>query len=367
MQTVQAQRLVAFPSIGEFRKVIKAVTDGCKFHNLARRPVLDFVGTTKLHGTNAAVVLHRGGEVYAQSRYNVLSEELDNFGFNEFVQSTKREWQRLMEDLLALPEYSNADTIVLYGEWAGGNIHPDIAIAGLPYMFALFKLKTQVAGMVKVDGKEVPGFVSTYHRVTDLKELVRTRIHTSENKYFANTVFATTQFASWAVTIDFNSPKEVQNILADLTNAVEMKCPAGLFFGREGVGEGIVYHIDGDTSGIPFRTDNLMFKVKGQKHSDTNVKTLARVDLEKVKGAREFAEMVATEHRFEKGIDYIKQTHGDPANAVIVKADIGEFIRWVIRDSIKEQGDTMVANALVEKDVMSSIAIMAKTWFLSKY
>jgi hypothetical protein len=127
--------------------------------------------------------------------------------------------------------------------------------------------------------------------------------------------------------------------------------------GSYGVGEGIVWTC---TSKIPgFRTDDLVFKVKGQKHSDSKVKVLAPVDVEKVNNIKAFVDYVITDHRLEKGIENLKQQGLD-----IDIVNTGPFLKWVGNDVIKEETDTLQASGLNSKEVMGAVSKAARDWFI---
>ena len=46
---------------------------------------------------------------------------------------------------------------------------------------------------------------------------------------------------------------------------------------------------------------------------------------------------------------------------------LGDFLRWIVKDIMKEETDVLVANNLEPKDVNSSISNIARTWFLNKW
>ena len=69
--------LTAFPSIPQFRDVIKQIQKQAQ-HHVVSAPTVPSKGSIKLHGTNAAVVLGLDGEVYAQSRERVITPLSDN-------------------------------------------------------------------------------------------------------------------------------------------------------------------------------------------------------------------------------------------------------------------------------------------------
>ena len=138
--------------------------------------------------------------------------------------------------------------------------------------------------------------------------------------------------------------------------AVEEECPVGKAFGNSGTGEGIVWKCDTEKGTI-------RFKVKGEKHSSSKVKTLAPVDTEKLNSVREFAEYAVTESRLEQGIEKVFTS----INEEIDIKKLGNFLKWIANDVIKEELDTLKDNGLEPKDVTSAISNIARNWFLNKW
>ncbi len=242
-----------FPSINQFRNVVSYVRQKAGFMGLdeagepmynpaPKYPKLSFTGTVKLHGTNAAIVYSPNGTYY-QSRQRVLTPEQDNAGFMAHMEQHK-------DAVIALGYYlglvNNVDdlnhTIVVYGEWCGGNIQNGVAICKLPKMFVIFG--------ITVDGE----WVQVPHSLS----------------YASASIGNIRSFRTYEIDIDFEHPELAQNQLAVLTEEVEKCCPVGKELGVEGVGEGIVWRCATDTS------PEYWFKVKGEKHSASKVKVLAR-------------------------------------------------------------------------------------------
>ena len=87
-------------------------------------------GTVKIHGTNAAVALNCStGEMYTQSRNRLISIEDDNAGFAQYVYTNRDFYRDALEE--AKKRVPDAVTILIYGEWAGGNIQKGVAITGV--------------------------------------------------------------------------------------------------------------------------------------------------------------------------------------------------------------------------------------------
>lgn len=332
---------IAFPSINQFRHVVQHVRRKASFiglddagepiYNLAAKaPTLTFIGTVKLHGTNAAVVFTPEG-VQFQSRERVLTWEQDNAGFYAHMSQHTTE---LADLYVAVAEKAGVygtctNTIAVYGEWCGGNIQKGVAITGLPKMFVIFA--------IKVNGEWIS-------------------MDTTKLTNEAASIYSIEQFDDYVITIDFEQPETAQNILASMTERVEASCPVGRHFGQEGIGEGIVWRCASNPS------SDLWFKVKGEKHSASKVKTLAPVDVEAVENIREFVAKVVTEARLEQGLHNLVNEQLKPFDMT----SMGDFIRWVHGDIVKEESDTAAASGLEFKKVSGLIAQAAKRWYVEK-
>lgn len=331
---------LSFPSIEQFRNVVREVTYRANARDMAVKPIIRFRGTVKSHGTNAGVVFDLVDDViYAQSRSNVLSLDKDNAGFCQFFE-TNRAWFDAF--LRANSLTGDFRYVSMYGEWCGGNIQSGVAITGLPKMFLVFALR--------------------YSNLNDegnpKSQWAFDNIIIPENDIGIHSI---DKFGTYDVVIDFNSPEHVQNDLVAWTEAVEKRCPIGAHFGVEGVGEGIVYH--GVSSNVDgFHVRDLMFKVKGEKHSVTKVKTLAAVDVEVINNIRILVDSLATENRFAQGLSVLSEKGLDPTDAKNTR----DFIMWVKDDVIKEERDTILASGLDFGKVVGGITTKAGKWYNSR-
>jgi len=326
-----------YPSIEQFRNIVKQVKQSAQYLGYdeeaqtpimdrnAAMPVLTFTGTVKLHGTNAGVSLDKTtGEVYAQSRRNLITPEKDNAGFAFFVENNKDVLKTIL--LIHSENRPDADVATIYGEWCGGNIQKNVGICGLEKMFVIFGCKV---------GEEwIP---------------LKSQMLCVPNIYFID------EFPTYNMDIDFSEPERAVNKLSELTLAVEAECPVAKALGDGGIGEGIVW-----TSS--YKDQHLMFKVKGEKHSASKVKTLAKVDTEKMNSIAEFVEYAVTENRLEQGIEQVFTISGDDVDIT----RMGDFLRWVMSDIIKEESDTLVDNKLEPKDIGRAVSNKARTWFINR-
>lgn len=349
---------VAFPSIEQFRTVVKNVRDRANYHGQPL-PKLKFKGTVKLHGTNASIVKDvASGEFWVQSRNNVITVDADNAGFARFVQDHRDEFDELISISRTVVGQENihvGDKVVIYGEWCGQGIQSGVAISQMPKAFVIFAIK-----LARDDEKSV-WFTAD--------QLVAVADRYGDEHAQAHRIFNIQKFPSWEVEIDFARPEQIQNDLIALTHAVEQECPVGKAFGHSGIGEGIVWQcmsvwnvpaVDADTFAI--RTGDLIFKVKGEKHSDTKVKKLAAVDVEKINSIKEFVGSVVTDHRLSKGIDFLMEGRAE----ALESKDTPAFLKWVGADVLKEESDTIDASGFDRKEIMPEVNRAARQWFLEK-
>lgn len=330
--------MLPFPSINQFRHVVGQVRRKASFVGLdeagepiynpaAKNPTLEFKGTVKLHGTNAAIVFSPSGITY-QSRERELTLKDDNAGFMNHMAQHEARLGDLRGDIeRELDLDPRADnTVAIFGEWCGGNIQKGVAINGLPKMFVIFAIK-----------------------VND--EWGNTNLFASDAS-----IYNINNFPTWTLEIDFEQVEVSQNELAALTEQVEACCPVGKALGNEGTGEGIVWRCTTDPN------PDLWFKVKGEKQSASKVRTLALVDVEAVTAMRDFVERTVTEARLQQGLQNLLHEQRRPFDMT----SIGDFIRWVYGDVIKEESDTLEASGLKPRNAGGPIAQIAKRWYVER-
>lgn len=325
-----------FGSITQFRNICKQIkmeaeyqgkdADGNAIYNPnAPKPTLTFTGTVKLHGTNAAIVYSKEHGLYAQSRERVLSIESDNAGFAFYVESNREYFEKAYGQAL---EDQKLDALVVYGEWAGGNIQKGVGICNIEKQFYPFLCK-------HIYRDTEYSFIPYWEATPESKE------------------YPVTAFQTFTLDIDFNHPEIVQNELIRITEEVERECPVAKHFGHSGIGEGVVW--TANWNGKQYR-----FKVKGEKHSSSKVKTLASVNTDKIESCQKFAEYAVTESRFEQALQAVF-----PDGNLDVK-QIGALLKWMNADIIKEEMDTLVANNLEFKEVAKYIADATKMRFFER-
>lgn len=327
------KRHIPYPSIEQFRSAIHKVTCAARhagvdangdpvYDHTKVLPTLTYEGTVKLHGTNAAICLDRAaGEIWFQSRENIISVEKDNAGF-------ARQFHDKIEALNELFSPIAGDVISIFGEWCGGSIQPNVALSKLSKRFVVFGVKVGDNWV----GKDVVGNV--------------------KNESIG--IYNIYDYPYETIEIDFNKPELAQNKLSDLTIKVEQSCPVAKAMGVDGIGEGIVWKCV--TPG--WESPDFYFKVKGELHSATKIKTLAAIDVELVASMREFAEKTVTENRCRQGIDKLREA-GKPLD----RKSVGDFIKWIVADVEKEESDTAKASGIDIKKASGELTKSARTWF----
>lgn len=311
-----------FPSISQFRNVVKAEREWAAYHQVEPR-TREFIGTVKLHGTNAGISLGPDGELVFLSRTRQITPEDDNAGFARHMS----QYANLIKPMLG----AFADrgmTATIFGEWCGAGIQNNVGISAEQKMFVIFALRLN-------DDWVDPLMAGS---CTDAR------------------IFNIRHFPTWQMTIDFAHPELSQNDLVALTEAVEAGCPVAKAFGHDGIGEGIVWTpIDGDQS------SRYWFKVKGEKHSASKVKVLASVDVERFRQRDELVSALCTKNRLQQGLDL----HVSEFKRPLEMSAIGDYLRWVFNDIAKEESDTIEASGFQVKELGKGVSDIAKRFYMN--
>jgi hypothetical protein len=323
-----------FPSIEQFRHVVKEVERIVKNNDFPILPTLTFKGTVKIHGTNAAVCKNGvTNEIWVQSRERILAEgKEDNAGFCAFVNANKDHF----EALFAKVENPQNETICIFGEWAGGNIQKGVAVCQLPKTFYIFAVK------VGEDPRQGLRLGNPDHWLQDFSHVK------------SDLVKNINDFKTFSIDIDFSNPQASQNTLVELTEAVEKECPVGKTLGVSGIGEGIVWVTN-------WMDHHLSFKTKGQLHSASKVKTLASVDTERLENLAELVEAFVTEARVSQAVEKVCGIH-----ETFDSKKTGEVIKWVQADILKEESDTITNNGFSSQEVFRALPVAIRK-LLSKF
>lgn len=351
------KRFINFGSIKQFRDIIRVITlttqyvgqnesDEPIYDSTLKNPTIQVTASEKIHGSSAGVCYSNPDGFWVQSRKNIITPEKDNAGCAFFAYSKIDIWKNI---IIKLSKYHNIDLdkniISVYFEWAGGSIQRKSACSGLDKRAIIFQ-------HFKVSPIESEAEESAKWYETKINE--NTQVDSIENN-----IYNIMNFKVWKFNIDFENAKLSQNKMIDIVeNEIEKESFVGKMMGVNGnVGEGMVVTF--------FYKDCLhRFKVKGEKHSNSRVKTLKVVDTEKEKKKIEFANYACKSFRLEQAWQEIFGIENEKQEPSI--RFMGDFLRFVFNDIIKEESDILVEMGLEPKEVGGFISKVAKTWFMEQ-
>jgi hypothetical protein len=352
-------RLVKFPSISQFRDVVKNVkhrasyigsdADGNPmYNNLRTAPTLKFEGTVKIHGTNFGCISAADGEMWFQSREHIITPEKDNAGSAMFGFANNTTIVNIVSRVRRMFDITTHDVAIFF-EWSGGNIQKGVAISQLPKMAIII-------GIALVDGEGQKNYLTR----NQVEEVVRGLVERPNGEVpLTSCIYSIYDFPTYQFTIDFEQPHLSQNELNAVMLAVEGECPVGKAFGVSGIGEGIVVRcIEPD-----YTDSGYWMKCKGSEHSKSKVKTLARVDVEKIDNINQLAETLANNGR----LDQMCQQTFDLLNGGEIDINsMGDFIRAVFADIIKEDLAIIAASGFNMKELNGSISKIARNYITNQ-
>lgn len=301
-----------------------------------------FANGILVHNSNAGISYNNVSGLWAQSRESIITPQKDNMGFAWFVESHKDVITKLINQVQEKENVDlNYNTITIYGEWVGKGIQKGVGISSLDKSLFIFGVKISP---FEVDGADKqPAAYWVDH----------TYLRSSENK-----IYNINDYDTYTVEIDFNYPELIQNKLVELTLAVEDECPVSKAFGHPNtVGEGIVF--SAEHNGIVYR-----FKSKGELHAGkSKVKILYSVDDEKIKKIIEIADKVTPSWRLAQ---MIEKSCNLMNGGNLERSKLGEYIRLVINDIIKEDSDIIAEAGLEPKDINKYVSEIARKYFFEQ-
>lgn len=333
-------KCIRYPKLRQFRDIIREVSLDAAYSGddengdpiydgSLEKPTLIFDGAVKVHGTNFGLNYTKSLGMWVQSRRVAfpLTVESSPYGMVDFVNNRKDLFMEVFNHLDPALDLSK-HTATIYGEFAGKGVQSNVGVSNLDKTLFVFGL-----------------------RITNNKTEESRWISSSWIGKKRDRVYPIQYFTSYKVEIDFNNPQLAQNTLAKLTQKVEDECPVALALGHSGIGEGIVWT-------AKYKDKTYRFKVKGEKHSVTKVKTLAPVDIEKIKSIDEFVQYSMTHNRLLQAISELNK----PEEEVSTK-DTGDVLKWLVNDIHSEESDTLEESGLSPRDVNKYISGEARKMF----
>lgn len=352
------KRMIKYPSIEQFRNVVRSIQerscyigkneDGSPiFDWLKPKPKITFTATEKIHGTNAGVCYSNPDGIWAQSRENIITPEKDNMGFAFYVQQNQEAIIQLIKDLAYQHKIDLDKSIIsLYGEWAGGKIQKNSALSGSEKVFILFE-HFKVSPLEPLEDEKAIWYKTN--------ENIHNTINWVEAKW--NTIHNIMNFDNYTFEIDFNEPEKYINSIIELVEKIEEASPVGKKFGFESnIGEGVV------CSYLTIDNSLIQFKVKGEKHSNSKVKTAKMVDIGELEKIDECVSKIIHNWRFEQGLIEI---FGSDYENTLDRSKLGNYIKWITSDTIKEESDIITEYGFDPKDIIGKVSQKAKEYFFA--
>ncbi|KAF2643706.1 hypothetical protein P280DRAFT_444768 [Massarina eburnea CBS 473.64] len=299
------------------------------------------VGTVKLHGTHADILVGGDNKIILQSRNKTnLRVTADNYDFAKSMQSLDPTIIQLRDSFRERWKVLNPDEtlddslpMTIAGEWIGEKIQKGVAIAKLSKRLVIISIKINGKWVADSDYKDIEApdhgiynisRAGIYHSILYAEDLQRT-----------------------------------VNELELLADKVATQCPFAKSFGITGEGEGLVWKL------VPYISDaQLWFKTKGGRFKPTFTpapKKLSADQEEKRAFAATVAKLWCSELRLEQGWDYLREM-----NIPRSMQGIGPFLKWIQDDIFKEERGYIQEHEVAEGMLRIEIGKVAKPWFLER-
>ena len=347
------KKFIRFPEIERLSNIYKSISRKVCFTGLdengnavyddnRKRPIITFTGTVKIHGTNSGVCMNNSGEIWSQSRTNIITIDKDNAGFAFFVEKNKEVFKKLLK------KYHTGkknEIISIFGEWFGKSIQSKVAVSKLPdKKFAIFAIKRTL--ITEDETKPIVEWL-----LSDKFKDINIPKHNIFNVYL---------FGQYSIDIDFNDYKKSLPELNRIKDNVEKQCPVGMYFGVDGIGEGVVWETRIENS------IRLVFKVKGEKHSKGKKPSKEKriIDNAKLKKISDIAYKVTPLWRLDQFVTDICNLNNG-GNIEMTK--MGEYIKAVIKDIHKEDMDILIKSGYEPKEFNKAISTIARKYFIDRF
>jgi hypothetical protein len=371
------KRFITFGSIEQYSSIVKKVKHTAQYEGIdengnliynrhKKYPIIEAIGSEKIHGTNAAVCYSIPDGFWVQSRKNIITPEKDNAGCAFQAYNLKSEWLKIIEDLAV--EYNidlSKEIISVYFEWAGGNIQKNSACSGLEkraIIFQHFKV-SPIEPQHNASGEEISARwleTAVDNSTGDLLDEEAFRWVDNINKDIYNIM----NFPTVTVKIDFNNPNDSINIMKELVHQIEKESLVGKLMGQEcNIGEGYVFTFE-------YKNSMYRFKVKGEKHAKGSgkIKTLKPVDKALENKKRKFVnEIACQEFRLDQMFTEIQNSKYNGDIMQMSRQDIEDYLRLVFNDVIKEHSNEMASEGLEPKMVNGMISKVASSYFIDRF
>lgn len=352
------KRFINFGSIKQMRDVIRDISHQARYQGLdengepiykeVKLPVVRAIGTEKIHGTNAAVCYSNPDGFWVQSRKNIITPEKDNAGCAFDAYSKENIWMSII-NYIAMEHGVDLDThiVSVFYEWSGGNIQKNSCVSGCDKMAFIFQY-AKISPIQPQSNEEDESSIWVETKGVDVTE---------------KGIYNVMNFPHLEIEIDFENPHEIQQYIKQKIDEIEECSPIGKYFGFDSnIGEGFVFTLE-------YKGNIYRFKAKGEKHSEGSgkVKKFKEVDIELENKKIEFVNNIACqEFRLDQMFTEIQNSKYNGDVMQISNKDIGDYLRLVIKDVIKEHTEDLVKADLEPKMVNGMISKVAKIYFMER-
>jgi hypothetical protein len=301
------------------------------------------IGTIKLHGTHADILIYSDDRIVFQSRNIVgLQVAKDNAGFAATMSQKTKALLRLRDLFVARYSQLNPETLIdpslpvlIAGEWIGQSIQKDVAISQLSKRFVI--ISVNINNQWQKDS-DYSGIALPNHDIYNV----------SRAGVFTRTLYP-------------SDPQRTINDLEPLAEQVARQCPFALTFGLDGEGEGIVWK----PAHAPYNSNPaLWFKTKGGRFKPTYARPphqSPETAQHNREAAAEVARIWTSEQRLEQGLEYMKE-HGIQRTMKGFSA----FLKWVQNDIVVEEKRYVDEHGIDKPMLRIEVAKMAKPWYLER-
>jgi hypothetical protein len=305
---------------------------------------IPIIGTVKLHGTHADIIISGNDTITLQSRNNAnLLTTADNQGFATAMAKKHDTILQLRDKFIARwSEVNQGKTlaadipVTIAGEWIGEKIQKGVAIAQLSKRFVIISVKINGEWVLDEDYGHIEAPEDGFYNI-------------SRGGIYRSTLYPDDQ-------------QRTINDLEPLAEKIAARCPFAESFGVVGEGEGLVWKL------VPYISNStLWFKTKGGKFKPTFTpapkKPITDSDaVAKKEAATEVARAWCSEMRMEQGWDFLREKN-IPQNM----KGIGGFLKWVQQDILVEEKGYIGEHKIDEGLLRMEIIAIAKPWFLERY
>ncbi|OCL11048.1 hypothetical protein AOQ84DRAFT_202894 [Glonium stellatum] len=304
---------------------------------------LPLVGTVKLHGTHADILIYPNDDAIVLQSRNCLniSTQADNHGFAAAMKHKLNNLVRLRDRYYAHYKELNPDSqidpnraLIIAGEWIGENIQKGVALVHLS--------KRLVIISANINGQWLPDedYADIHDEEADIYNISRAGFYHA--------------------VLDPSNVSKTKQELEKLAENVAVSCPFTATFGIVGEGEGIVWKIKSYCD-----NPRMWFKTKGGKFKPTYTPTPRKgpstddILAEKRSMAVRSAGAWCSERRLEQGWGYLRERRlsQDIKN-------IGVFLKWITEDILAEEKWDIDQHEIDKKLLRAEITRIARSWYL---